>query len=340
MKLYEAGSEGPLWWHKFPDHVRGLPPAGILDRCERTNTCPKIVEHFGAAEVYGQKLTTGWVGTNAKADIPLPSNVRRYYFASSPHGGGSGSFNVNFGNIPQCNSENYGPGTFKQNPLPQTQTVTAIRHHFRNWVMHGTLPPDSVYPTLAKKTLVKPTKAAMGFPDIPAVLNSANPNAPEHDVGSTSSPFLMAMLQYDWGPDLNYSENTGFHTFEPPIVKRVIEQVVPRVDADGNEVGGVPVVLLQAPLGTYLGWNITASGFHKGQVCNYQGGWIPFAKTLAERMATGDPRPSLTERYGDHDGYVRAVTKAADDAMAQGFLLQADHDALIAAAAASNVLNP
>jgi hypothetical protein len=112
------------------------------------------------------------------------------------------------------------------------------------------------------------------------------------------------------------------------------------VDADGNEVGGVPVVLLQAPLGTYLGWNITATGFHKGQVCNYQGGWIPFAKTMAERLASGDPRLSLTERYGDHAGYVAKVTTAADSAMAQGFLLKADRDALIAAAQASNVLNP
>ena len=33
--------------------------------------------------------------------------------------------------------------------------------------------------------------------------------------------------------------------------------LAPKVDADGNEVGGVPVVLLDAPLGTYLGWNIT-----------------------------------------------------------------------------------
>ena len=109
---------------------------------------------------------------------------------------------------------------------------------------------------------------------------------------------------------------------------------------DGNEIGGVPVVLLEAPLGTYLGWNITATGFHKGQVCNYQGGWIPFAKTLAERMVTGDPRLSLTERYGNHAGYVAAVTAAADRIMAQGYLLKADRDALVAAAAASNVLNP
>jgi Alpha/beta hydrolase domain len=340
QKLYEAGSEGPVWWHKYPDHARGLPPGGILDRCERSKTCPKVVEHFGAAEVWGQKLTTGWVGTNAKADIPLPKNVRRYYFASSPHGGGSGGFDVNPGSVPNCSGTNYGPGTFPRNPMPQTQTVTALRFHFRNWVMHGTLPPDSVYPTLAKRQLVAPTKAAMGFPDLPAVLASSNPAAPERDVGGGSSPFIMAMLQYYWGPDLNYSENTGFHTFEPPIVRKVIDQVVPRVDADGNEIGGVPVVLRGAPLGTYLGWNITASGFHRGQVCNYQGGWIPFAKTLADRMATGDPRPSLEERYGNHAGYVAAVTRAADNAMARGFLLQADHDALIAQAAASNVLNP
>ena len=67
---------------------------------------------------------------------------------------------------------------------------------------------------------------------------------------------------------------------------------------------------------------------------------IPFAKTKADRLATGDPRPSLTERYGTHAGYVAAATAAATNAVAQGFLLQADADDLIAAAAASNVLNP
>ena len=340
MKLYEAGSEGPLWWHKYPDHVRGLPPEGILDRCEASNTCPKIVEHFGAAEAWGQKLTTGWVGTAAVNDIPLPKNVRRYYFASSPHGGGGGGFSVSPGSIPNCSSNNYGPGTFPSNPMPQTQTVNALRFHFRNWVMHGTLPPDSVYPTLAKKTLVEPSKAAMGFPDIPAVLASTNPDAPGLDVGGGPSKFVQAMMQYDWGPGLDYSENTGLHSFEPPIVRQVIKQVVPRVDADGNEIGGVPVVLLQAPLGTYLGWNITASGFHKGQVCNYQGGWIPFAKTKAERVSNNDQRLSLEERYVSHGGYVAAVTAAAARTVAAGFLLQADADALIAAAAASNVLNP
>ena len=112
----------------------------------------------------------------------------------------------------------------------------------------------------------------------------------------------------------------------------------PTVDSDGNEYGGLPVVLLDAPLGTYLGWNVTAAGFHQGQICNYVGGMLPFARTAAERQANGDPRRSLQERYGDHAGYVAAVAKAVARAVAEGFLLEADAAALTAAAQASAVL--
>ena len=83
---------------------------------------------------------------------------------------------------------------------------------------------------------------------------------------------------------------------------------------------------------------MTAAGVNKSKVCNYQGGWIPFEITRAARLAKGDPRLSLEERYGTHDNYVAIVTAAADRIMAQGFLLKADRDALVAAAAASNVL--
>ncbi len=78
LELYEAGSEGPQWWAPYEDHVRHLPRRGILDRCRATGTCPKIIEHFGSAEVWELKLPIEWVGTDAKRDIPIPSNVRRY----------------------------------------------------------------------------------------------------------------------------------------------------------------------------------------------------------------------------------------------------------------------
>lgn len=333
LKLYEPGSEGPQWWHQFPDHVRGLPPRGILDRCELTHTCPKIIEHFGAAEIWGLKLGPEWVGTDPKNDIPLPKNVRRYYIPSTDHGGGPGGFSVTpLPPAANCPSSGYGPATFAANPVPHTQTVNALRAHFRNWVIHGTPPPESRYPTLrgskTERNLVEATKSAMGFPTIPGV----PPSAP--------TGLINPVLDYDWGPEFNYSDASGIQSNMPPPIKQVIKMLVPRVDADGNELGGVPVVLRDAPLGTYLGWNITKSGFHQDKICNYEGGMIPFARTKAERLATGDPRLSLQERYGDHAGYVAAVTKAAGNAVAQGFLLQADADALIAQAAASNVLNP
>ena len=146
------------------------------------------------------------------------------------------------------------------------------------------------------------------------------------------------MLDYDWGPNFNYVDGSGIPLKVPPGIKHVIRMKAPRVDADGNELGGVPVVLRDAPLGTYLGWNIVAEGFHKGKICNYAGGMIPFATTRAERMANNDPRPSLEERYKTHEGYVGAVKAAAARAVADSFLLPADADKLVAQAAASNVL--
>ena len=333
LELYQAGSEGPQWWVPYPDTARNLPTRSILDRCNASKTCPKVIEHFGAAEIWGLKLGPSWVNTGAKEDIPLPDNVRRYYLASSSHGGGAGGFNTSLPGValptrgPNCTGNNFGTGVLPANPLPHSETVNALREHFRNWVMHGTAPPQSRYPTLRDRLLVEPNKAAMGFPSIPGV----RPTAPE-------ARFINPLLDYDFGPEFDAIDGSGVPGIAPPKIRQVLRMLVPRVNADGNEIGGVPVVLLDAPLGTYLGWNITADGFHKDQICAYTGGMIPFAKTRAERLASGDPRLSLEERYGDHAGYVAAVRKAAAGAVATGFLLQADAEALIRAAEASAVL--
>src|SRR4029079_11153976 len=71
LELYQMGSEGPQWWHVWPDQVRDLPPGSILRRCDLSNTCPKIIETFGGSEVFALKMTTSWVGTDPKTDIPL-----------------------------------------------------------------------------------------------------------------------------------------------------------------------------------------------------------------------------------------------------------------------------
>ena len=173
-------------------------------------------------------------------------------------------------------------------------------------------------------------KAGIGFPTIPGL----RATAPEVD-------FIMPVIDYDWGPGFNKTDGSGIASNAPPPILQVLPMLAPKVDADGNERGGVPVVLADVPLGTYLGWNITAGGarpFHQGQICDYVGGMIPFAKTAQERLAKGDTRLSLEERYSSHDGYVAAVRKAAAAAIAQGFLLAEDAQALIKAADASAVL--
>ena len=328
LNLYEPGSEGPQWWGPWPDTARGLPTSGILDRCTKTHTCPKIFEHFGAAEVWGLKLSPEWVGTAGDKDIPLPSNVRRYYLPGTAHGGGPGGFNVAPAAAATCPTRNYGTGILAANPVPHTQTVNALSVHFRDWVMKDVPPPASRWPMLSDGTLVDATKDAMGFPTIPGLPSGA------------PTGLINPLVDYDWGAGFDRVDGSGVPSRVPPAIRRVFAMKAPRVDADGNELGGVPLVLRDAPLGTYVGWNITASGFFKGRSCSYAAGMIPFARTRAERTTAGDPRLSLEERYRDHDGYVQAVRKAAANAVAQRFLLQADADALISAAAASDVLRP
>jgi len=113
---------------------------------------------------------------------------------------------------------------------------------------------------------------------------------------------------------------------------------VPKVNADGNEIAGVASVLHQVPLGTYTGWNLVPDGFFEGRIMTNAGSFIPFARTRAERLASGDPRLSLEERYGTHARYVELVRAAAERLVQGRYLLQDDADRIIAEAEASKVL--
>lgn len=314
--LYEPGSEGPLWWSVYDDKVRGRGPTSLLTRCTRDQTCPRVFETFTSAEFWGLRMSPNLVGTDAAADIPLPDTVRRYYFPGTTHGGGAGGFDP-------AGAQTYGcvlPG----NPNPTTDTLRALTGALTSWVAEGVEPPPSRYPTLAAGELVEPTARAMGFPSMP-------------DAASPDGKF-NAFLHYDFGEGFDPDDLSGVQTRLPPTVSRTVSSRVPRVDADGNERVGAMSVQHRAPLGTYLGWNVQATGYYAGQGCGFQGGFIPFALTRAEREASGDPRLSLQERYGDHEGYVRAVRAAAADLTAARFLTPQDAERLIAEAQASDVL--
>jgi len=318
---YEMGGEGAMWWEDWTDTRRGRKSAGLLDRCRATKTCPLIMEAFGSTEFWELRMSPGLVGTTGTADLPLPDNVRRYYFPETTHGGGAGGFSAA---PPPPAVGRAGVCELPANPNPQSDTMRALLEAMVAWVVKGTPPPPSQYPRIADGTLVLPTKAATGFPDFPGA--------------SLKDNFENPLLDFDWGSNLSYNDESGVASNVPPAIKQVIPLFVPKVNADGNELGGVPSVLYQAPLGTYLGWNVIPSGFFKGQMCAFTGAFIPFAATKEERLAAHDPRPSLAERYGSHEAYVGIVRAAAEKAVRDRFLLQEDADRLIQQAAASQIL--
>jgi hypothetical protein len=163
----------------------------------------------------------------------------------------------------------------------------------------------------------------MGWPAIPG--------APTPD--GKINPFI----DYDFGRAFRYRDASGVAA-QPPAMVRVLPSLVPRVNEDGNEMAGVPSVQLLVPLGTYTGWNEFTAGYERGRGCGFAGGFIPFARTRAERVARNDPRRSLEERYGSHAGFVERVRQAVAAQRAAGFLREDDAAALLAAAEASGVL--
>jgi hypothetical protein len=100
---------------------------------------------------------------------------------------------------------------------------------------------------------------------------------------------------------------------------------VAAVDADGNELAGIRLPDISVPLATYTGWNLRHPDIGgAGQTLSLLGATIPFPATQAEREASGDPRPSIEERYGSKEDYLRRVQQAAETLVQQGYLLAED----------------
>ena len=70
---------------------------------------------------------------------------------------------------------------------------------------------------------------------------------------------------------------------------RTAPAIVSAVDGDGNETAGIRLPEVAVPAATYIGWNVRhpeTGGV--GQMADMVGSTIPFARTAADRAATGD----------------------------------------------------
>jgi Alpha/beta hydrolase domain len=257
---------------------------GWLARCTIQRSCPKIMHWDSGHEPWSgarnSLLVTDGFG---KSNLPVPENVRLYYFASTQH-------------VPTLKPD-YGICKHLSNPNPYRETVRALLVAMQAWIVEGKPPPPSRFPSVADGTLVPPVpESGFGFPKIPGVAYT----------GKHSELHIK-----------NFS-------VQPPqnIPGTSYTVLVPKVDADGNDIGGVRSVAVQVPLATYTGWNQRREGLMENELCGNWGAHFPFAKTAAERG--NDARPSLQERYGSQAGYVAKVEEAAQKLVTEGFLLPED----------------
>jgi hypothetical protein len=288
-------------------------------RCQKTNTCPLIMSVNSANEYWvkaGSLVHTDTAGN----DIPDPANVRFYLLSGLEHTV-SGSPANSAGTCAQ----------FRNNTDP-TPALRALFVAMDQWV-DGTAPPASMMPRTSDGTAVFTTRTANSSLGIGVVPQASLgwPNIP--NVQYTG--LVTVRNLFDFGPRFDQ----GILDIDPPVATgKIYPSFVSKVDVDGNEIAGVRLPPVAAPIATTTGWGLRAPAFGGPDGCESSGQMIPFAKTLADRNAAGDPRLSLEERYTNKTGYVAAVTAAANALKAKRFLLDADVQAYITNAQNSTVL--
>ena len=269
---------------------------GLLTHSLPPEFWPKIFYMNSEYEYYGRAASLIHTALDGSGDVKLPQTTRIYMFSGGQHGPSP---------FPPARR-----GTQNlANPNPYTWTFRALLADMDAWTRNGTEPPPSKYPSVAAHELVP--LASVQFPKIPGI----------------AFPTIMHLAYpSNYGPDFR---TKGIATQEPPEIGQPYPLMVPQVDGDGLDVAGIRMPEIAVPLATYTGWNLRApeTGAPK-MLATQTGSFIPFARTKAERMKTGDPRLSIEERYASKDDYLKKFEAAAKSLADQRYLLPGDVQAL------------
>ncbi len=289
----------------FTDVVQHDPETDMQDGLLagiRPGHMPKVFYTNSSYEYWGRAASLIHTTLDGAADAPLLDNVRIYSFAGGQHGPGR---------FPPRRTSGEQPS----NPNDYSWFLRSLVLAMDRWIDDdAAAPPASIYPRIADGDLVAPD--ALGFPDLPGV-------------GQPAEPHLAYRAVY--GPAFR---TEGIATVQPPEVLSAFPILVPAVDADGNETGGLMMPEVAVPLATYTGWNLFRAGAGPTAVLSsMQGSYIPFPLTSEDRARTGDPRRPIEERYGGRDAYLGQVTEAALALADRGYLLAADLAPILAQAA-------
>jgi hypothetical protein len=233
-----------------------------------------------------------------------------YQFTGAPH-------------MPRAVNDPSWVGQLTANSMSPAPYLRACLVLLDEWTTKGIAPPKSLVPRRDEGTMITPEEAIAKFPKIPGVNLPAGPSR---------------LPNYDYGSDFDRGYASKFPPEPVPGQDYPIQ--VSSFDADGNDIPGLRYPDVDVPVGTHAPWALRKAGFAEGELLWNCGSFIPFARTRAERQANNDPRPSIEERYRDHDDYVAKVEAVCRQRVAERLMLEEDAGRFVAAARAKNPFDP
>ena len=296
----------PGFGHQFPfaDHDLTDPHTaqtdGLLRRLRNQGAVPKIIYTNSSAEYWRGDGSLAHSDAAGRADLEPAPETRHYLFAGAQHLPGS----------PDAMAGPGPDGATGRHPYNVVDYIPLLRAALVNldrWAADGAPPPPSRHPRRDDGTAVTQTAYLDNLPAIP------NRSAPD-------PARLWRVRALDLGPDAD----RGIAAY-PVREGGEYPCLVPAADADGNDLAGIRLPDLTVPVGTHSGWNLRHpdTGAPE-QLMSMQGSTHWFPADAAQRAASGDPRPSLAERYASREDYARQVAAAAEALAAAGYLLAED----------------
>ena len=259
---------------------------GLLDRVLARASRPKIVATNTSAEYWRGDASLGHIDVTGSRDLEAAPGVRAYLLAGTQHLPGTLP--------PPSEDANTGSrGRHVFNAVDYAPLLRAVLVNLDRWVTDGIEPPRPALPRLRDGSAVAAESTAAVFRALP---------------GTRFPDRVPRPLRLDFGPDVD----RGILAALPPKLGAPYATFVSAVDADGNETAGLVPTELAVPVATFMGWNPRhPDQGAPGDLMSMMGSTIPLARTAAERAASGDPRPSIAERYGSRERYLALVREAA-----------------------------
>jgi hypothetical protein len=284
----------------------------MLARLETRGAVPKIMFINTSSEYWRGDAALIHTNLEDMSDAPEHGAVRRYHFAGTQHG--SGEFPPMERRLGDGVRGRLPYNTVDYNPL-----LRAVLDSLHRWVTTDRPAPPSKHPSLDAGTAVETSALAPGFLALPAVQAIARPTR---------------AMRLDYGPESHLGRTTTL----PPDLGETYPALVSDIDDSYNEIAGIRLPDLQAPVATYTGWNLRhpengGDDLIMGVSGGLSGWTLPLPATRNDRESSGDPRPSIEERYASRDEYLRQVRDAAQRLVAQRYVLEEDVPEIMAKAA-------